>query len=179
MDLLPDDDPRASELFGYAQHVLNALEIRHGAAHAEIVWVDGRGPVLVEVSPRMNAGNNAVLAKVCGARDSALELTVRAEIAPQRFLEEVGEGYRLARRATNCFLIPRLRGRLRGVHRLGEIRALPSFHRLSVSAREGRPVPRVVGAVTLVHQDADVIESDLRRIRELETNGLYDIREGR
>ncbi len=178
MELLPGDNARADKLFAYTRGVLDALDIRHGAAHAEMIWVDGRGPVLVEVSPRMNAGNNAVLAKVCGARASALELTVRAEIAPERFLREVEDGYRLSRHATNRFLIPRQQGRLHGVRRLDEIRALRSFHRLSVGARVGRPVPRVVGAVTLVHEDAEVIELDLQRIRELEADGLYDIRGG-
>src|SRR5206468_11141395 len=45
--LLPPDGPLADMLFGFAVRVLDALELRHGAGHIEVI-VDADGPVLVE-----------------------------------------------------------------------------------------------------------------------------------
>ncbi|MEV0368720.1 ATP-grasp domain-containing protein [Streptomyces sp. NPDC050636] len=50
--LAPDSEPVA-ELVGYLDTVLEALEIRFGAAHAEIIMTP-QGPALVEIGARVN-----------------------------------------------------------------------------------------------------------------------------
>ena len=51
--ILPGDDNLAEALFGYASRALDALGIRCGPAHFELMWIDG-GPLLVEVGARLH-----------------------------------------------------------------------------------------------------------------------------
>ena len=85
MELLPYAGKRQSALLAYTSRVLDALEIRHGPAHTELIWGDGAGPVLVETGARLSAGNNAVLSRLCGG-PCALDLTVEAIVDPEHFL---------------------------------------------------------------------------------------------
>lgn len=47
---------RAEAVVKYAAAALNACEHVHGAAHTELVWVDGRGPHLFEINARCAGG---------------------------------------------------------------------------------------------------------------------------
>src|SRR5439155_19130637 len=59
MELLPYEGERQEALLAYTVRALDALEIRSGPAHSELIWKDGEGPVLIEVGARLSAGNNA------------------------------------------------------------------------------------------------------------------------
>ena len=110
MTLLPYTGELQEALRSYAFEVLDALAIRFGPAHCELMWVDGT-PVLVEVGARLSAGSNAVLSRVCGGV-CQLDETVEAILAPDRFLATLNNQPRLQRRAVNVFLSPQRQGRL-------------------------------------------------------------------
>ena len=173
MILLPGDGERQRALFAFAKGVLDALGIRHGPAHCELMWVDGV-PVLVEVGARLSAGNNCTLSRLCSDR-CQLDLTIDAYTAPARFLAHGDAPYVLERTAANVFLIPPVAGILRGAPRLAEIEALASFAEMQAGIEPGAPAPRVAGVVTLIHADPEVVAGDVERIRHLERNGLFDI----
>ena len=67
-----DSEPRLAEMVGYTASVLDALGIRHGCCHTEIMLVE-RGPVLVEVNCRIHGGEGtwAPMPK-CGIHDPCL-----------------------------------------------------------------------------------------------------------
>ncbi len=173
MTLLPYDGGRQEALRSYAFAVLDALAIRFGPAHCELMWVDGE-PVLVEAAARLSAGNNAVLSRVCGGI-CQLDETVEAILAPDRFHATLNQEPRLQRRAANVFLAPRRRGRLVRVHGLEEIRRLPTFHSMSVGAKPGGLVSRVAGLVTLIDENIQAIEHDIGVIRALEDNCIFEV----
>ena len=170
IELLPYEGERQESLVAYAVGVLDALEIRYGPAHTELIWVDGEGPVLVETGARLSAGNNATLSRLCGG-PCALDLTVEASLDPERFLAAPPPPP-LSAIAMNCFLIRPQGHRLRARPPLDELRALASFHRVSIA----RPPHRrtVIGVVTLVHHDRGVVHDDVRRLRDLERTTLYE-----
>jgi hypothetical protein len=168
MELLPYHGERQEALVEYASGVLDALEIRYGPAHTELIWA-GDGPILVETGARLSAGNNAVLSRLCGG-PCALDLVVEACVDPERFLAAPAPR-KLTGTAMNCFLIPPRGQRLTARPPLDAIRDLASFHRISV-AQPPRRHP-VVGVVTLVHTDRRVVHDDLERLRELERTSLY------
>jgi len=170
IELLPYEGDRQESLLAYTAGVLDALEIRYGPAHTELIWTDGEGPVLVEIGARLSAGNNAILSRLCGGT-CALDLTVEASLDPERFLAAT-PAPRLTGTALNCFLIPPQGHRLRARPPLDRIRELASFHRMSI-ARSPRRHP-VVGVVTLIHPDRRVARDDLGRLRELERTRLYE-----
>ena len=173
MTLLPGDGEKQRALVEFACGVLDALGIRHGPAHCELMWVDEE-PALVEVGARLSAGNNCTVNRECSGV-CQLDLTVEAYADPERFLARDARPYVLTRAATNVFLMPETTGILRGAPRLAEVEALESVVEMHVGLEPGEPVPRVAGVVTLLHDDPSVIERDLRHIRELERSGLYDI----
>ena len=67
-----DSEPRLAEMVGYTASVLDALGIRYGCCHTEIMLVE-RGPVLVEVNCRIHGGEGtwAPMPK-CGIHDPCL-----------------------------------------------------------------------------------------------------------
>ena len=161
MTLLPYVGERQESLRSYAFEVLDALAIRFGPAHCELMWVNSE-PVLVEAGARLSAGNNAVLSRICGGI-CQLDETVEAILAPERFLATLNHQPRLQRRAVNVFLAPERRGRLIRVRGLEAIRRLPTLHSMSVGAKPGDLLSRVAGLVTLIDEDIQAIERDVGR----------------
>jgi biotin carboxylase len=173
MELISFDGELQDKLFAYAVAVLDALEIRYGPAHCELITVDGE-PVLVEVGARLSAGTNAVLSRMCGSI-CALDLTLQAYLDPGDFHANAGQPLSLPRKGANCFFIPGRSGKLTGLPKLSEIKALRSFSRMSIGAKVGEALPRVVGMVTLIHPDEDVLLQDMANVRALQLNGFYQI----
>lgn len=56
MRLRPSNTPLGKELKKYADKVLNALGIRQGPSHMEIMYNNQTGPCLVEVGARCHGG---------------------------------------------------------------------------------------------------------------------------
>jgi biotin carboxylase len=173
MTLLPYAGERQDRLQSYVFKLLDALAIRFGPAHCELMWVDGE-PVLIEVAARLTAGINSLLSGICGGI-SQLDETIEAMLAPERFLATLNDQPRLQRRAANLFLIPRRQGRLVRLRGIEEIRHLPTLHALSVSAQPGDMLKRVAGVVTLVDEDIRLIERDISVIRGLEREGIFEV----
>lgn len=173
MTLMPYLGERQQALEAYAFDVLDALGIRFGPAHCELIWRNDR-PVLVEVGARLTAGNNAVLSRICGGI-CHLDETVEAILDPQHFLTTLNQQPRLQRLAANVFLTPQRKGRLIRLHGLDTIRRLPTLHGLSVRAKPGDRIDRVAGLVTLVDKDARAIERDVGVIRALERQGIFEV----
>jgi biotin carboxylase len=176
MTLLPYAGERQEVLKSYVFKVLDALAIRYGPAHCELMWVDGE-PVLIEVAARLSGGINALLSGICGGL-CQLDETVESMLAPDRFLATLNDQPCLQRRAVNLFLMPKRRGRLVRVRGLNEIRSLPTLHSVSVGAQPGDMVKRVAGLVTLVDEDIQSIERDINTIRALEDEGIFEVEVG-
>ena len=173
MTLIPYSGERQTALQSYAFKVLDALAIQFGPAHCELMWTNGE-PVLIEVGARLTAGINAMLSRMCGGI-CQLDETIDMILEPERFLASVDEQPALSKRAANVFLIPPRRGRLLRMRGLEEIRCLPTLHSMSPGAKPGTTVKRVAGLVTLIDEDIQAIENDVRTIRKLVRNGLFEI----
>lgn len=151
-ELLPAEGPLADELFAFAIDVLNALEIRNGAAHCEVI-IDDKGPALVEIGARLHGGPPAHLMSREAIGDSQLDQLVRSCVAPEDFLEQAGQRYRLTCRAAMLLLRDR--------ELAGTIESLPSARRVVWNATNGETPSPVAGLATLIHSDARVVEVDL------------------
>jgi biotin carboxylase len=173
MTLLPYDGERQEVLQSYVFKVLEALDIRYGPAHCELMWVDGE-PVLIEAAARLTAGINSILAGICGGI-CQLDETVEAMLVPDRFLSMLNVQPQLQRRAANVFLMPQRRDRPVRLRSLDGIRRLPTLHSFSVSAQPGDIVKQVAGLVTLVDEDIQSIERDINTIHALESEGVFEL----
>jgi len=76
------------ELISYIDKVLDALDIRWGAAHAEVIMTP-EGPVLVEIGARLNGNLDPGFHDVCLGHNQA-ELTAMAYTSPEEFRKEFG-----------------------------------------------------------------------------------------
>jgi biotin carboxylase len=173
MSLIPYDGPRQDTLSRYAFDVLDALCIRFGPAHCELMWCDGE-PILVEIGARLTAGVNAALSGICGGI-SQLKETVQALLDPAQFHDFSRDQRTLVKHAANVFLLRGKPGRLRRVRREKELRQLKTLYRLSLSMTPGELLSPVAGMVTLVHADSSAIREDIAEIRNLEKQGLFEV----
>ncbi|WP_218006576.1 hypothetical protein [Streptomyces prunicolor] len=176
-DLLPPDDPGGSRVAAYVLDVLDALEIRNGAAHTEVMLTDD-GPVLVECGARIGGGQLPdVLSRCVGTNQvESLALSIAR---PEEFLRRAREPYRLHSRLRCVNLISETDGVVPSGAGWDTVRSLASFAGLVMNLPEGGPAPQTVdlatcpGAVYLASDDPAVIEADTLRLRALERSGLY------
>lgn len=84
--LLPPDDPTAQQIIDYTVAVLDALEIRNGAAHTEVMFT-ARGPVLVECGARLGGGQMPELLTRCTGTNQVDSLAY-AIAQPEPFTRE-------------------------------------------------------------------------------------------
>lgn len=173
--ILPGDDARARTLFAYAARVLEALEIRQGPAHFEIMWVDD-GPRLVEVGARLHGAPNTHW--MCGITTglSQLDGLIDLYLEPERFARHERREYRLRWPGANVRLHPWRAGHFRGFRDLARIERLPSFRRFwYLSAPREIAALDCLGVVALMHADAEVVERDFAAIRALEREDLFEL----
>jgi acetyl esterase/lipase/biotin carboxylase len=170
MDWMPPGFPGYDDLVSYARAVLDAVGVRYGAAHAEIMLTD-RGPRLIEVAARPHGGGHPRFCRVATG-DSQVDRVVR-RIASGASLPE---GYTLRRQVRVVFLMARRPGYVRNAEVLDGIRELESHFFSKIALRNGVRVEPTrdlfgsfdLGFVVLAHTDLAQVEADARRVRELE-----------
>ncbi|MCA9215074.1 MAG: ATP-grasp domain-containing protein [Planctomycetales bacterium] len=172
MRLLPYAGTRQSALKAYAFRLLDALGIRFGPAHCELMWVED-SPVLIEVGARMSAGVNAKLSSICGGI-SQLDETISVLLNPDHFSQTLSDTPHLQKFAANVFLMPHQPGNLVRTRHQEQLENLPTLHTMSIATQVGAHIERVAGLVTLVSEDRHMIDRDIATIRRLQEDGFFD-----
>lgn len=135
--LAADEDP-VPELIAYVDTVLDALGIRYGSAHAEVIMT-ADGPALVEIGARMNGNMNPGFHDRCLGHNQA-NLTALAYLHPEQFLAEYADrAYTRNAPAMVCNTATELDGVVDFVDpaAVARIEALPSVHSVAVKLRPG------------------------------------------
>ncbi|MEU3744653.1 MULTISPECIES: ATP-grasp domain-containing protein [Streptomyces] len=178
--LAPDEEP-VPALLDYVGTVLDALGIRHGSAHAEVI-VTPRGPALVEIGARMNGNMNPGLHRLCLGHDQAA-LTALAYLAPEEFHARwAARVYRRLRPAVVCNTATERSGVVTRVdtETIRRIEGLPSVHAVAPKLAPGdrmRPTTDLLSSplrVFLTHEDSAVLDRDVRTVRAL-ADRVYEI----
>ncbi|MGY5052310.1 ATP-grasp domain-containing protein [Streptomyces sp. 900105755] len=176
--LLRSDDPSVAELVPYAHQVLDALGIRHGAAHLEIKLTP-EGPRLVEAGARPS-GLPYYVAEVVG--EGQLEWSADAYLRPERFKARAGKHYRRRSAFAWAALASPVSGRLVRYRALDDVRRLESFRDVTLLVGpDDRIVPTTwdleyPATVTLSHPVEAVLRRDLNTLRFLDGEGMYEVR---
>ncbi|MEN6610466.1 MAG: anti-sigma factor antagonist [Methanoregulaceae archaeon] len=169
----------------YTLRALDALGIRYGPAHTEIM-LTAKGPIFIESAARIMGGNMPLpFIEECLGQ-SQVGLTVQAYTDPHRFLETVATRFRLRKHMIRKDLVADFDG-----IPCGEIPVIDRIASLSsrvkgnfVNLLSEWKVHRTVdlfsspAAIFLLHEDLEVVLSDYQTIRRLEiTQGkkLYGI----
>jgi hypothetical protein len=137
-------DPGAApvpELVAYVRTVLDALGIRNGPAHAEVIMT-AEGPALVEIGARLNGNMNPAFHDVCMGTNQA-DLTALAYARPHQFLERyAGLVYTKRQEAVVHNTRTTLDGVVEAVDQaaVDKISALPTVYLVSVKLAPGARV---------------------------------------
>nr|WP_280882784.1 ATP-grasp domain-containing protein [Streptomyces pseudovenezuelae] len=170
-DFLPEDSPEIAALVPYVKRVLNALGIRFGACHNEVMLTED-GPLLMETGARL-AGSGLVGAAELATGGSGISRYV------QRLAEGATDGgdYRLQRRVRGVYLVFRRHGTVTNTAALERIRTLRSCRHAELSVRDGDVVSPTGGLMStmtrgwalLAHRDLDQVERDHEEFRRIES----------
>jgi hypothetical protein len=157
----------------YAARVVDVLELRRAPVHME-VKVDEEGPCLIEVGARLPGGNQPVLASLLHGR-SLFELAAchyldELPLSPRDVDYERYDGF--AARILSG-IQPVALPRVRALHGVPEVEALPSYAGAGLLRQPGAYLPQTRDLrgksyeVYLMHPDPDQVERDAREARRL------------
>jgi biotin carboxylase len=170
LEYLPYDLPEHTDLIDYTCMVLDAVGVRFGPAHTEVMLTD-RGPVFVETGARL-AGGGMPSAGLTATGDGPVERLVRYLTGDK----DIRTDYDLQQTVIVAFLLMRSSGFIRNTAAYSAIKDLPSYQSMNIKVRDGDYVEASSdlfsslgeGFVLLVHPDADQAHADLEEIRRIE-----------
>ncbi len=181
IQLVPRRGPRHDELVDYTFAVLDAVGIRHGAAHVELKLTP-QGPCLIEVGARLCGGDLPHCARLA-IGESQLDWMADACLRPDRFHARCDEDYQIRRHFAWATMLSPVEGTLRRYRALDEIRGLESFHEMWELTKPGQHLRRTVDdttfpiLVTLMHEVDEIVLRDLGTLRYLDGAGFYELAE--
>ncbi|MFF8940361.1 ATP-grasp domain-containing protein [Streptomyces paradoxus] len=147
--LLDASEAPVPDLIQYVGTVLDALGIRHGPAHAEVIMTP-RGPALVEVGARLNGNMNPGFHDACIGTNQA-DLTALAYARPEEFRARYAGRVYSRRQAAAVHSTRTLQdGTVRSVDQraVDRISALPSVHLTGIKLTPGKRIRPTVDLLT-------------------------------
>lgn len=175
MDFLPPEGDVQEELVSYAFGVLDALGIRFGPAHMEVMMT-ADGPRMIETGARMHGVIDYPEFCRLATGESQLERMVRFYSGDG----DIRQGFTLRRHVRIVFLIGQVAGVATNAEVFDGIPHLASFHKAFVKPANGKWLPRTTdlftaqGYVILVHEDEGQILADYSAIRRMERELVVD-----
>lgn len=177
-ELHPRHGEKQDQVAPYVEAVLDALGIRFGPAHTEVM-LTAKGPVLVESGARMHGSVRDDVIDRCTPSHPAV--TAEAYLDPGSVARRASQPYELSAAAYCVMLISQHEGKVVSADGLRQIEALPSFAGSIAMLEPGQQLERTVdlfscpGMVYLVDPDRARLQADYERLRELEAQGLFEL----
>ena len=179
-DLLPRHGEQQDQVAPYVERVLDALGIRFGPAHTEVM-LTADGPVLVESGARMHGSVRDDVIDRC--TPSHPTVVAEAYLDPASVARRAAAPYELAAASRCVMLISQHAGKIVSAKGMETIEALPSFAGSIAVSQPGELLERTVdlfscpGMIYLVDADRERLRADYERLRELEADGLFELEE--
>jgi len=183
---VPSDSDVAQVIIPYIRGVIDALKIKHGPTHAEVMMTADGTPCLVEMNCRAHGWDGAwvPLCKALTGNYSQVDAAADALLEGDAFnlLPDVYPAFKAGGQMVE--LVSNFKGVIRGLPGYDKIRALPSFSFMEVGSHiaVGAQLQKTIdlftsaGAVILCHQDPEVVARDEAIIRQMELDGsLFDL----
>lgn len=155
------------ELFDYTQKVLDALGVRWGAAHTEIM-LTRKGPRLIESGARMCGGPVVRFARVAtgsSQADKLVEIYADGDVLTKKYV--------FKKSVVPVFLKSSAKGIISNVEALAEVSTLPTLLNQYIWFKNGDLVPKTVDYLTSIGiialaGDRESIMVDYKKIRNME-----------
>jgi len=175
---VPVDSKEAQEMIPYVRGVLDALGIKNGPSHGEVMMTQ-RGACLVEMNCRAHGGDGAwnPLAMELTGGFTQVNGTIDAytdEAAFAKIPDMPPAPYKAA--GQEVMLVSFAEGTVKSTPGYEKIKAMDSFVSLETTIEPGTKVVRTVdifssvGSVILMHHDAETLEKDIAAIRQMEVD---------
>jgi len=181
MRLRSGEGKKEQELITYMKKVLDALQVKNGAGHGEVMYTPD-GPCLVEVGARCHGGEGSwvPLVNKCLGRNQ-VQSVIDALLDEKAFKSIPDYPVLSDYYGLEVFLVSRVEGKLKGFPRLDEVKRLKSFFQLDLMVKPGEMLKKTVdcitrpGSVRLCHKDKEQVEKDFNTIRDMELDGFYQV----
>ncbi|HBD7469391.1 TPA: ATP-grasp domain-containing protein [Legionella pneumophila] len=168
VEFVPYSKERYGELFDYTQKALDALGIRWGAAHNEIMLTKD-GPRLIETGARMCGGPVVGFAREAtgsSQADKLVEIYVDGGVS--------AEEYVFKKTVVPVFLKSPAKGKISNVEAFADLSKLPTLLNEHIWFKNGDLVPQTVDYLTSIGiiglaGDRDSILLDYEKIRNMES----------
>jgi len=178
------EEKKFKDLIQYEFKVLDALGMKNGAGHGEVVSTPD-GPKLVEVGARCH-GAEGDWVPLCnrGLGYSQVKVLVDTYLDPEAFHTTPVEPILNDWHCMKCDLVSYEEGILAGLPLLGEVQALKTYLHMDMLAKIGKRIFKTVdcvtipGSVLLAGQDRFEVEADFLRIHEMtEKPGFFQFQQ--
>lgn len=176
-DLVAPSVPEHGALAEYTYDVLDALGIRTGPAHSEVM-LRPNGPVLIETGARLEGScDPGVVTDLLGR--SQLSLLPAAYLDKRAFARALSEEVGLSRCARHVYMLSERSGPVRSAPTWDKVLALPTLFSLQTTLdsatvlEKTSSLARCPGQLYLVGDTVGEVERDYQRFRELE-RGIYE-----
>ena len=177
---IDSSSPEAKILIPYVRKVLDALDIKNGPSHGEVMMTND-GPCLVEMNCRAHGGdgNWRSLCRALNGGYSQVETSVDSYLDSRQFMitpEKPPSPFKAS--GQEVILVSFSRGVVRSTPGFTEIETFESFVYLETGVRPGSFVDYTidlftgVGSVILMHEDNEILQRDVNRIRQMEKDNL-------
>ena len=177
-ELLPFQGEIQEKLCSYIFRVLDALNIKYGPAHHEVMMTE-EGPILIEMGARLAGGGLPSVCKVLIGQNQ-VELTLDAYLNTERFMFYLENGLQIKKHGINVVLISPQDGKLRSLPLVEQVKKLPSYYAiermvaLDTQLYKTKDLFTAPGVIILMHRDREILWRDYEKIREFESDGFYD-----
>jgi biotin carboxylase len=175
-ELLDPEEKTARALIAYTRKALDAIGIRNGAAHSELMLTPN-GPALIETGARL-MGAAMDRAPYLEAGLEGTQATFLARYLLDREHDFDAASYRHRRAFAKVFFLfdgPGTVADVSGLERLEDLRSFIAHYRPlkpGDAVRKTTDTTGLGGAVYLVHDDPEQVRRDKQAIREMEAEGL-------
>ncbi|GHH45241.1 ATP-grasp domain-containing protein [Streptomyces candidus] len=179
MTSLSPTDPDWDSVAAYSYATLDALGIRFGPVHLEVMQTDD-GPRLVEAGARL-CGADVARYAVLLTGESQVDRTVQAYADPERFAAEHRKPYALDNHGAMAFFASPVEGVLRSYPHAHLIEELESCVGLRLRFTPGERLVRTTDdesepvVVGLIHPERSVLLQDFATVCYLDGFGFYDL----
>jgi hypothetical protein len=167
VDFLAPDSPEVHQVWPYTQQVLDAVGIRNGCGHTEVI-VTPDGPRLLEVASRPAGGGHQMITKLATGTNHILRTVAH------RVRGEFQESYQLIQHVCSVVISAPRAGIWRNAEIFADVESLATYHAKYFAGGTGDLVPATqdiytyLGWVVLAAADERAIAADYRRIKDLE-----------
>jgi hypothetical protein len=173
VDFLPPEHPEVLAIWPYTQQVLDAVGVRNGCGHTEVILTSD-GPQLLEVGTRPAGGGHQMITKLATGTNHILRTVAH------RVRGEFDDSYELIQHVCSVVISAPQTGIWRNAEIFADVGSLLTFYARWFGGGTGDLVRQTddiytyLGWVVLASADGAAVDADYRRIKDLERQIIID-----